>query len=211
MRSLSSRYSISPYKIHTFSSIHSQQQQNRLLQLTTTTTPSMKSSTSSSLFSLLSSSSPSAISTTTSNTATTNQSPSSSSQTSFNERYQSEIAPTKKLNQYKEFSLKYEKELLFESKQLQQRHTKELQEVNDMETTINSLHYMMNEFITILQSQEDEVLNIHQTSKNITSSVNEAEKELNLTIERSKSYQMTIVSVIIGLSLFLLLLDSLTP
>lgn len=80
-----------------------------------------------------------------------------------------------------------------------------------METTINSLHYMMNEFINILQSQEDEVLNIHQTSKNITSSVNETEKELNLTIERSKSYQMTIVSVIIGLSLFLLLLDSLTP
>lgn len=130
---------------------------------------------------------------------------------SFSERYQSEIAPPIKMKEYEQFASKYKEELLYESKQMTIKYHEELQETYNMESTITSLYSMMNDFITVLQSQEDIIIDIHDTSKKTTTYVKETDKELILTIDRSKSYQMTIVSMIIGLSLFLLLLDSLTP
>jgi hypothetical protein len=115
------------------------------------------------------------------------------------------------MKEYQQFAAKYKAELLSESKQMAIKYHDDLQEAHHMEATITSLYTMMNEFITVLQSQEESVIDIHDTSKKTTAHVKETEKELVLTIDRSKSYQMTIVSVILGLALFLLVLDAVTP
>jgi hypothetical protein len=115
------------------------------------------------------------------------------------------------MKEYQQFASKYRDELLSESKQMAIKYHDDLQEAHHMEATVTSLYTMMNEFITVLQSQEESVVEIHDTSKKTTTHVKETDKELLLTIERSKSYQLTIVTVIIGLALFLLVLDGLTP
>jgi esterase/lipase len=115
------------------------------------------------------------------------------------------------MKEYQQFASKFREELLSESKQMTIKYHEDLVEAHSMESTVTSLYSMMNEFINVLQSQEDHVVEIHETSKKTTTHVKETEKELLLTIERSKSYQMTIVSMIIGLAIFLLVLDSLTP
>jgi esterase/lipase len=115
------------------------------------------------------------------------------------------------MKEYQQFASKYREELLSESKQMTIKYHEDLLEAHSMESTVTSLYSMMNEFINVLQSQEDHVVDIHETSKKTTTHVQETDKELLLTIERSKSYQMTIVSMIIGLALFLLVLDGVTP
>ena len=70
---------------------------------------------------------------------------------------------------------------------------------------------MLNQFIGLLQDQEEVIVDVHESSKSATQHVHETDEQLLLTIERSKNYQRSTVMLIVIMGIFLLLLDAMTP
>jgi hypothetical protein len=132
-------------------------------------------------------------------------------QDTFAERYEGEIAAPAKMKEYEAFAQKHRAALLAESKQLSHKYSEDLMDAYKMEETVTGVFTMLNEFVAVLQTQEELVRDVHGTSKAATAHVDDTDKELVLTLERSQSYQYSTVGLIIVLALFLLLLDSLTP
>lgn len=129
----------------------------------------------------------------------------------FVERYESEIAPPSKMKEYQQFAAKHKESLLAESKQLSEKYDEDLNAAQNAERAVTGLFEMLNEFLTVMRTQEGLVENVHDASKSATSHVKETDEQLLLTIQRSKSYQMSTVGLILGLAFFLLLLDAVTP
>jgi hypothetical protein len=129
----------------------------------------------------------------------------------FAERYESEIAPPSKMKEYQQFAAKHKEALLAESKQLSEKYDEDLQAAHSAEHAVTGLFEMLNEFLTVMRTQEGLVEDVHDASKAATSHVKETDEQLLLTLQRSKSYQMSTVGLILGLAFFLLLLDAITP
>lgn len=132
-------------------------------------------------------------------------------QASFAERYEGEIASQSKINQYAKLGAKYKSILLKEAKDLQIRFSKDMQEVNKMETTVNNISSMLTEFTRILQSQSDLVAEVHEAAQDATEHVQLTDDQLLLTLERSQSHSRNMVILTVGLGLLLLILDFVTP
>lgn len=80
-----------------------------------------------------------------------------------------------------------------------------------MEQSVNGITGMMTEFMTLLESQSDTLVDIGDSSKLVVNSVKQAEAELTLTLSRTQHHQWSMIALVIALTLMLLLLDALTP
>ena len=130
---------------------------------------------------------------------------------SFVERYESEIAPPKVLKEYELLGAKHKKTLLKESKVLQIQYSEELLETTKMEKTVIKISNLLLDFVNILQSQKGLVDEINDSGRNTIDFVQDADDELILTLRRSESHQQSMVTLYLGLSFILLLLDFMTP
>jgi len=129
----------------------------------------------------------------------------------FADRYTSEIAAPSKMKEYNSFASKHREALLAESKQMSEKFSDDLQEAMQIEHTITGVFDMLNEFVSVLRTQAEMVEDVHDASKAATAHVQETDEQLLLTVQRSKSFQVTTVAFIVGLAFFLLILDALTP
>ena len=130
---------------------------------------------------------------------------------SFVERYESEIAPPKVLKEYELLGAKHKKTLLKESKVLQIQYSEELLETTKMEKTVIKISNLLLDFVNILQSQKGLVDEINNSGRDTIDFVQDADNELVLTLQRSESHQQSMVTLYLGLSFILLLLDFMTP
>lgn len=129
----------------------------------------------------------------------------------FAERYESEIAPPQLLKKYNEIAVNQKKSLLNEAKILKIQYSEEKKNSINMESNAGEISNMLTDFVQILQSQRDGVEDLYESSKKATEHVHDVDNELILTIERSTSHQRYMTLLTVGLGLFLLLLDYLTP
>jgi hypothetical protein len=129
----------------------------------------------------------------------------------FAERYESEIAPPQLLKKYNEIAVYQKKSLLNEAKILKIQYSEEKKNSINMEASAGEISNMLTDFVQILQSQSDGIEDLHESSKKATEHVHDVDNELILTIERSTSHQRYMTLLTVGLGLFLLLLDYITP
>jgi hypothetical protein len=129
----------------------------------------------------------------------------------FVDRYESEIAPPKKLNEYKSLGVKHKDILLKETKKLQLNYSKDMIETNKMEATVIKISNLLYEFVSILQTQREQVDDVNQTGKVSIDLVKETDVELLLTINRSENSLKSMIILTVGLGFILLLLDFITP
>jgi hypothetical protein len=129
----------------------------------------------------------------------------------FSDRYVSEVALPKQMDKYQQFYDDHKELLVNENKELNEKFSEELDEAQNIERSVQSIAYLLNDFSRILEQQSDGVEEVHTDSRATSAFVREADAELSLTIERSKSSQRNMVFVTVGLALLLLLLDYFTP
>ena len=67
------------------------------------------------------------------------------------------------------------------------------------------------EFMRILQSQSSKVDDMYESGQAANELVKQTEKEMQLTIDRSQSYQWNMVILSVTLAVMLLVLDWITP
>lgn len=130
---------------------------------------------------------------------------------SFVDRYESEIAPPKKIIEYKSVALKHKENLLKESKNLHKKYSQDLLDANKIENNVTKISNLLFEFVSILQSQREQVDDVNNAGKTTIDYVKDTDNELMLTIERSESHQKAMMMLTVGLALLLLLLDFITP
>ena len=131
--------------------------------------------------------------------------------TTFASRYEDEIAPASKINEYKAIGTKHKNSLMKEAYQMQNKFNNDILEAKQVEATVQGISQMLNEFTNILRSQSGYVDELYETAIDATDFVKQADDELQLTIKRSTSHSRNISMLAIGLALLLLLLDFLTP
>jgi Fe2+ transport system protein B len=127
------------------------------------------------------------------------------------DRYEGEIAPPAKLKQYQSIGDKYKQHLIKEAQELQAQYSEDIQHVQEVEESVERIASMLSEFVRILHIQTDQVEDIHDSSEEATESVKRSNRELQTTIDRSKSHQWNMVMLAISLAIMLLLLDWITP
>lgn len=142
---------------------------------------------------------------------TTKRSSSTVLDSDFVSRYEVEIASPKRLQEYNNIATKHKESLLRETTILRSQFDSQLTVAHGMESNIESISSMLSEFLHIIESQSDQILDIRDVSKEATISVTKASDELELTISRNQSYQINMVILIVGLALLLLVLDFITP
>jgi Fe2+ transport system protein B len=138
-------------------------------------------------------------------------SPESRKEDIVSERYESEIASTSKMKEYSLVADKYKKLMLIESKELQRQYSEEVRQVRMVEETTERIANMLSEFVSILHNQTEMVDDIHQSSEEAIESVRRSNRELQSTIDRSRSHQWNMVILSTVLALLILLLDAFTP
>lgn len=129
----------------------------------------------------------------------------------FAERYGDEVAPVTKLKEYERLASKDKAKLFKETKDLRAKFSEDYNDTMKMEETVGLISNLLGDFVRILQSQEVFVEEVGSHGKAATEQVEQAEEELIKTIERSTKSQRNMAIVTVGLALFLLLLDFLTP
>jgi t-SNARE complex subunit (syntaxin) len=122
-----------------------------------------------------------------------------------------EVAPSKKLREYEAVALRHKDTLLKEAKILKVQFSEDMQHAQSMERTVSDITYMMGEFAQMIGAQSEVVETIGEVSKDSTESVRRTDEELLLTLERTQSHQWSMISLVLGLSVLLLLLDYLSP
>ena len=65
----------------------------------------------------------------------------------------------------------------------------------------------MNEFVNMLKIQSEQIQDVNTDAEIVKDHVEDADRELILTIQRSKSYQRNMIILVLGLSFLLLFLD----
>ena len=129
----------------------------------------------------------------------------------FAERYVSEVALPKQMATYKNFYEEHSELLSIENKELNEKFSSDLDEARLVERSVQSISHMLNDFSRILEEQSDHLNDVKEDSGATTTFIQDADRELLVTIERSKSSQRNMVIVTLGLSILLLILDYLTP
>ncbi len=130
---------------------------------------------------------------------------------SFAERFVDEIAPPSKMREYEQVASQQKDLLLKESKSLQRKFSQEVEQSQRIESTVMSLSNMISEFATLIESQSEIVGDVNDAAKDATHSVKLADQELLATIERSQSYQWSMIGLIFGASFLLILLHFISP
>lgn len=129
----------------------------------------------------------------------------------FAQRYVDEIAPPAKMREYQSIATSHKESLLREARSLQVQFSDDMQESRRMEREVGDVSRLLTQFALLVESQSEVVGDIHDTAKLTTSSVKQAGAELGDTVARTQSHQWSMVILILGLSLFILLLDALSP
>lgn len=129
----------------------------------------------------------------------------------FASRYEDEIASTTKLKEYKALGTKHKDILMKEAHTLQTKYNEDIVLAKQIESTVTNISTCLNEFTNILRGQTGLVDELYETALDATDFVNQADKELQLTIKRSTSHSRNISFLAVGLAVLLLLLDFLTP
>lgn len=129
----------------------------------------------------------------------------------FVSRYEAEIASPKRIREYSDIASKHKESLLKETALLRTQFDSQLTVTEGMEHSIEAVSSMLSEFLQIIESQSDKILDIRDVSKEATESVTKASEELETTITRTQSFQVNMVILIVGLALLLLVLDYITP
>ena len=129
----------------------------------------------------------------------------------FSTRYEDEIASTAKLHTYRLLVDKHRTTLTAEAKVLQSQFHSELVEARQIETSVYNISNLLTEFSSILQGQSTLVTNLYETTTYTSDFITDTEKELRLTLERSKNSSRNMILLALLLSVLLLLLDWITP
>ena len=130
---------------------------------------------------------------------------------SLAERLESEITTFSKMKEYEDIANKQKEDLFKENKRMRVKFSEGVQEAKNLERKISGISNMISEFLQILQSQSESVLDIHSNSKEATTQVKQTEGELKLTIDRTKSTTNMLISIILVFTLLLLLIDFFSP
>ena len=125
----------------------------------------------------------------------------------FVSRYEAEIASPQRIKEYANIATQHKESLLKETTVLRSQFDSQLTVAEGMEHNIEGV----SEFLQIIETQTDQILDIRDVSKEATSSVTKTSDELDLTITRNQSYQTNMVVMIVGLAFLLLVLDFITP
>ena len=129
----------------------------------------------------------------------------------FSTRYEDEIASTAKLHTYRLLGDKHRTTLTAEAKVLQSQFQNELIEARQIETSVYNISNLLTEFSSILLGQSTLVTNLYETTSYTSDFITDTEKELRLTLERSKNSSRNMILVALLFSILLLLLDWITP
>lgn len=129
----------------------------------------------------------------------------------FAERYTSEVATTAKLREYDRIASNHREKYLRETKELRNKFSQEAMEAESISRNINDIGDAFTEFLAVLASQQESVQEIHEAAQVAREEVSETAQELNLTLERSKSHNATMISIYVGLTLLLLFIDWISP
>jgi len=129
----------------------------------------------------------------------------------FVSRYEAEIASPQRIKEYANIATQHKESLLKETTVLRSQFDSQLTVAEGMEHNIEGVSSMLSEFLQIIETQTDQILDIRDVSKEATSSVTKTSDELDLTITRNQSYQTNMVVMIVGLAFLLLVLDFITP
>lgn len=130
---------------------------------------------------------------------------------SFAQRFVDDIAPPLKMREYERVATEQKDLLMKESQSLQRKFSHDMQQSHQIESTVMSLSSMVAEFANLIDSQSELVEGVGDAAKDTTHSVKLADQELLMTIERSHSYQWSMILLIFGASLLLLFLHIITP
>lgn len=130
---------------------------------------------------------------------------------SFADRYVAEMADPSTMRRYESFAEQHRELLSSERAEIKDRMPEELLEAESVERSVEDVAALLGEFSRILQSQSEVLEEVHTDSSAATGLVRGAEEQLDLTIERSKASQRTMIVVVLGLGFLLLLLDYITP
>ncbi len=130
---------------------------------------------------------------------------------SFAQRFVDDIAPPLKMREYERVATEQKDLLMKESQSLQRKFSHDMQQSHQIESTVMSLSSMVAEFANLIDSQSELVEGVGDAAKDTTQSVKLADQELLMTIERSHSYQWSMILLIFGASLLLLFLHIITP
>ena len=93
---------------------------------------------------------------------------------------------------------------------MRDKFSEEVLEAGKLEKTVSSISHMISEFLQILESQSETVQDMHAAGKNATEQVEQTDKQLALTLERSQSHNTNMIIIIMSAAILLLLLDYLT-
>lgn len=119
---------------------------------------------------------------------------SASNSISFADRYEAEIAPPSRMQEYQTLANKHKAELLKETTSLKTQFSSQMEETRAMESNVESISHMLTEFIHIVDSQSNAVVDIYEMAKDATENVKKTDLELETTIGRTESYQQSMVS-----------------
>ena len=129
----------------------------------------------------------------------------------ISKRYEDEIAPPNKMKEYQEISTKYKSLLFSEAIDLQNQYSNDVKIIYEVENAVERISSMLSEFVQIVYSQSSQVEDVYEASSVATDFVKESNRQLQLTIERSKSSQWNMIILSFSLAVLLLLLDYFTP
>jgi hypothetical protein len=129
----------------------------------------------------------------------------------FADRYVAEVADPASVRRYQAFAEQHSELLSSERAGIKDRLPEDLVVAESVERSVEDVSALLGEFSRILQSQSEVLDEVHTHSSAATGLVRGAEEQLDLTLERSKASQRTMIIVVIGLAFLLLLLDYITP
>lgn len=127
------------------------------------------------------------------------------------DRYDGEIASISRMKQYKQVGESYKALLTKEAKDLSTQFSEELKIVRSVEGNVEQISSLLGEFLQIVQSQSHKVESIYDTGLSTTDLVKQADREMQKTIDNSRSYQWNMVVLSVFLAALLLVLDWITP
>ena len=130
---------------------------------------------------------------------------------SFAQRFIDEIAPPSKMKEYEQVARKQKDILMKESQSLQKKFSDEIQQSQQLESTVMSISSLIADFTTMIESQSEVIGSVEEAAKDATTAVKATDEELLLTLERSQSYQWNMIFLIFALGCLLLLLHFITP
>lgn len=125
------------------------------------------------------------------------------------EKYNNNVSSQSQGNveKYNEESSRLKQKLMATSKSIKNKFSEDLEMAFDTENTVMKISNLMNEFVNMLKIQSEQIQDVSTDAVLVKDHVEDADNELILTIQRSKSYQRNMIILVLGLSFILLFLD----